>query len=491
MNILELRNVSKKYEDTYVLKSIDLNVKKGSIHALVGENGAGKSTLIKIISGVVQAEKGAQIYFEGDRVEKLSITEMLSKGITVMYQDINVFNNLSVAENICMNDKLFGLEHRVLIEKKAKDILRFLGGDGIIVNEKCGNLSVAQKQIVSIARALYFGSKLIIMDEPTSALTEKEVKLLHNLLNKIRGKISVIYISHKLEEIYQIADEVTVLRDGYKVVTKEIDKIPYTELINCMIGRDLQRVVKENNKSCGNKVFEIKKFTNKQEYQSISFCAKQGEILGITGVLGSGRTELAKGIVGINKKEKGEVFYGGELYNIRTIRDAINLGICYLPEDRKKYGLFYNKSVMQNISVADLDKILSHKFLSRTKEVGLARKCIERIKVKTENERTIVERLSGGNQQKVLFAKWMHLTPKVLIIDEPTSGVDIGAKNEIYKLLRALSDDGVIVIVISSDIEEILMVADRILVMRKGNLVKEIQNGNIKQSELEKIVLGF
>lgn len=490
-NILQLKHVSKKYSGSYVLKDVDFCLGRNQIHAVVGENGAGKSTLIKIISGVVRPESGAEIYVDNKRVVNLSPAAMLKQGITVMYQEISLFCNMTAAENICMDHSLGGLVRRENMQKEARELLEGMGCDWIDVSAECENLSAANQQMVLLARAVYFKSRIIIMDEPTSALSENEIRLLYKTMRQLKREASIIYISHKLNEVYEIADKITVLRDGEIVASDKSENLPHQKLIELIIGKKLELQSGGSVSRKSEKVFEVREFCRKNKYHNINISVCRGEILGITGLVGAGRTELALGIIGAQKPDKGTVLLDKEEIVIRDIKDSIEKEICYLTEDRRKLGLFYDKSIEQNITASGLKKFVRRFRIDKYQEKLLTEQFMRKIQIKASGRMEHISSLSGGNQQKVLLGKWIHPNPKVLIVDEPTAGVDIGSKHEIYKILRELSAQGIAIVVITSDINEVLTISDRVAVMNKGEIVYMKERDEIIQDEmLEKIIAG-
>lgn len=489
--LLELKKINKKYGKNFVLKDVDFVLRKNEVHAVVGENGAGKSTLIKIISGVVKPEDGSEIWIDGRQIKPGNPALLLEKGISVMYQEISLFSNLTVAENICMDHKIIGFLGKKKINEDARRVLDDIGCSGINERKVCADLSIAEQQLVLLARAVFFKAKIVIMDEPTSALSDKEVQILYETIHRLKKEVSVIYISHKLDEIYQLADRITVLRDGRVAVSEKTDKLPYSELVQAMLGRTLHTKKYIKGHCHQGEQFRIEGFSKKDKYNDIFLKVEKGEILGITGLIGSGRTELAQGIMGIEKPDEGRVFLEGKQIRIRNIRDAIREKIFYLTEDRRKYGLFYEKSIKQNITSTDLKKFVKKIFLDKRLEEVISKRYMEYVKVKAVSQDENVNTLSGGNQQKVLFSRWIQSSPKVLIVDEPTAGVDIGAKTGIYNLLASLAEQGVAIIVISSDLNEILTVSDRIIVMNRGRIVYEEKNDASNPSAiLDKMIKG-
>ena len=489
--VLETRNISKTYSGIRVLNDINFNLVPGEVHALVGENGAGKSTLIKIIAGVETPDAGSEIYFQGEKIHNMTATKSIQLGISVIYQDVSLFPNLSIAENICKG--LYGdfFTNWKKIRAKAKEILDEMGIK-LDVNQKLSEISIGKKQLVAIARAITFESKVIVMDEPTAALSSSEVEMLYNIINNLRKKgVAVVYISHKLEEVFTVADRITVLRDGHLIKTDSASAFTQQTLINMMVGRELRFIPMRNEGEVGETLFEVKNLTQYPNFQDISFKCGRGEIVGLTGLVGAGRSELAQAIFGLTKPQSGEIYLHGKKMRVRDANDAIQKGICYLPEDRRNQGLFQGHSMTRNITAVTLKKQLKKGLLNGKIELDTANRYIRDISIRPNLPDINIESLSGGNQQKAIIGRWLNADPKLLIVDEPTSGVDVGAKLEIHKLLRNLAEQGVCVILISSDLSEVLALSDRILVMRQGRIVNEVATSEATQEGiLQKGLLG-
>ena len=489
--VLETRKISKTYSGIRVLHDIDFTLMPGEVHALVGENGAGKSTLIKIIAGVVEPDPGGEIYFKGSLVHHMTAAKSVHMGISVIYQDVSLFPNLSIAENICK-----GLYHDPVvnwkkINGKAREVLAEMGVE-MDVQQKLRDISIGKRQLVAIARAITFESSVIVMDEPTAALSSSEVEMLYNIIRALRAKgVAIVYISHKLDEIFTVADRITVLRDGELIRTAPVGEFDQTKLINLMVGRELRFVPMHNQGEAGEVLFEVKGLTQEPLFRDISFACRKGEIVGLTGLVGAGRSELAQAIFGLTHPQSGEILLHGVPMKIKDANDAIRKGVCYLPEDRRSQGLFQGHSMARNITAVTLGKQLKRGLISGRLERQTAEKYIREISIRPNLPHINVESLSGGNQQKALIARWLNADPKLLIVDEPTSGVDVGAKLEIHRLLRALAERGVCVILISSDLSEVFALSDRILVMRQGRIVNEVAVGEATQEGiLQRGLLG-
>lgn len=485
--ILEANNIRKEFPGVVALDDVNFNLKEGEVHALLGENGAGKSTMMKIFSGVHRKTSGT-LKINGEVIELESPIHAASLGIGIIYQELNLCPHLTVAENIFLSRE-FCKGLRVDIgeqEKEAQKILDTLQSD-IRPNEKVKNLSISQQQIVEIAKALSQDANMIIMDEPTSSLSEREIEKLFEIVNSLKkqGK-GIIYISHKLDELQYIADRVTVFRDGKYIVSDDYENMTINGIIASMVGREItEQFPKVDPIETDEKVLEVKSITNKY-VDDISFELYKGEVLGISGLVGAGRTELCKTIFGAYGKCEGEVYIAGDLLDIKTPESTINQGLAYVPEDRKGEGLAINMKISQNFSFPILDKISSkilgivsqEKLMTTSKELG------GKLKLKTPNYIQKVKNLSGGNQQKVVIGKWIANNPKVIIFDEPTRGIDVSAKVEIYKIINELKENGIGVILVSSELPEILGVTDRILVMCDGKLKKTLITDDTNQKEI-------
>jgi ABC-type sugar transport system ATPase subunit len=491
--VFETKNLSKSFFGITVLSNVDFAIYPGEVHALVGENGAGKSTLIKIISGVEKPDTGSQLFHKGELVGRYSAAKSKSMGLSVIYQDISLFQNMTVAENICMVDSPNIFIDRKKMRERAKEVLNDLGVE-IDVDELLGDISVGKQQLVAIVRAMLYQTSAIIMDEPTSALSSNEVAMLMNVITKIKEKnIGIVYISHKMEEIFSVADRITVLRDGNVVSTGLVSEYNKDKLISHMVGRELLFEPMLNQKGDSDKIlFEIRELTHKPDFENISLSVHEHEVLGITGLVGAGRSELAQTIFGLKKSEHGDIFLNGKKLTIKSSTKAIELGIAYLAEDRRTQSMFGSHSMEKNITVASLKTILSStKLISLRKERRVCNEYIDSLSIRPRNPLINIEHLSGGNQQKAIVARWLNVKPKLLIIDEPTFGVDVGAKVEIHRLVRNLADEGIAVILISSDLSEVLTLSDRILVMRGGKIVFETTKSDATQENIiEKALLG-
>ncbi|MEP7290245.1 MAG: sugar ABC transporter ATP-binding protein [Chloroflexota bacterium] len=472
--LLQAIGISKVFPGTRALDGVHLELQAGEIHAVMGENGAGKSTLMKILAGINMADAG-EIRFENRPIRPATPREALMLGIAIVHQELSLVPPLTVAENIFpgrLPTKL-GMVRYGQLFRQAETMLQKLNLtlDPHTVVEK---LSIANQQLVEITKALSLNCKILILDEPTSALTGSEANTLLSFLRRLaREGVGILYISHKIKEVFAVADRVTVLRDGKYVGTETISEITPDRVIRMMVGRELGDLYPPKSEAVSEPLFEVRNFRLPGSEATNSFTLRKGEVLGIAGLLGSGRSELARAIFGVDARDEGEIFLNGKVIAVNSSRQAIEHGLGYLPEDRKAAGLFLEMSVKLNVEAAVVADVSRGGFLAPNKERSLAERYVRQLNISTPNIEQDVRRLSGGNQQKTLVAKWLAIQPKVLIVDEPTRGIDVGAKKEIYFLLRRLADSGVGVIMISSELPEILGMSDRILVMHEGEVVAE------------------
>ncbi|MGE4465150.1 sugar ABC transporter ATP-binding protein [Sphaerochaeta sp.] len=489
---LKMHHVSKTFPGVKALKDIDLEVDYGEIHALIGENGAGKSTLIKILSGVYQPDEGAEIIIDGELQKTITPLDSLKRGIAVIYQDFSLFPNLSVAENIAMVSRVEKRKRLVSWRETnqiARTALAKLGLE-IPLSKTLSELSVAKQQLVAIARALVNDAKLIVMDEPTSALSRGEVEALFSIIRNLKEQgISILFISHKLDELFAISDRFSILRDGKYLGTFGEDELDDDRLISLMVGRKIEYKIYEK-RTLHDPIFEVRNLSKAGNFKDISFTLNRGEILGITGLVGAGRSELAQAIFGLNPSDSGELVLDGKPLKINTPEQAVQHGISYIPENRLTEGLILKKTMSDNISLTVLNHISNkHGLIDKVARDKLVNTWIEEMNIRPNIPNMVASKLSGGNQQRVVLSKWLATDPKVLIVDEPTNGIDIGAKADIHQLLRNLSERGVSIIVISSELPEILAIGDRVLVMRRGKIVATLDGKNLTQEEIMKEAL--
>ena len=486
---LYTKNVGKTFSGVNVLRNVNFDLQPGEVHAVVGENGAGKSTFVKILSGVYTPTEG-EIFLDDKKVQILSPISAQKNGISLIHQEPQSFSHLSVAENIFMGHMEGNNFARVRwqdINKKSNELLDSIGLkiDPKIIME---GLSIADQQMIEIAGALSKNSKVLIMDEPTSPLTPNEVGKLFEIVNKLKSNgMAIIFISHRLEEIREISDRVTIFRDGDLITTKKIDEISNEEIIKFMIGRNIENTeVKNNNFLDKNEyILNIKNLSLAKKFNNISFDLKRGEILGFAGLVGAGRTDVAKSIFGAEKFDDGEIIYDGQNIVNNSPNDAINKGFAYVPEDRKQMGIFGPVAVEDNITSA-VPKDISNAFgLINSKTVSSkTNEFIEKFNIILTSGRQLIEELSGGNQQKCIISKWLLSKPKVLILDEPTRGVDVGVKSEMYDIINKLAEEGTAIILISSELPEILSLSHRIIVMREGRITKILNNKDANQENI-------
>lgn len=490
--ILELKDITKEYPGVLALDKMNLTVFPGEIHALMGENGAGKSTLIKIVSGAIKPNGGI-IRFQGEDYQ--SMTPALSKrlGIGVVYQEFNLVPELSVAENIFLGQKLSsGINiNRKLMNKKAKDLMDSFGIN-IDVTKEVKNLTVAYQQLVEITKTISSDVKVLIMDEPSAPLTNREIEAMFGIVQKLKKQgVAIIYISHRMEEIFKLADRVTVMRDGKYIATKSINEIDQQGLIKLMVGRSLDEQFPEVEKNIGDIALDVQGLSTAEMLKNISFCVRKGEILGIAGLVGAGRTETARAIYGADVKLSGIIKVEGKEVNIRSTRDAINCGIALIPEDRKKHGALLQMSIRENISFITLKEISKLGIVDLKKDKELSEKYITQLSIKTPSMEQLTKNLSGGNQQKVVLAKALASKSNIVIFDEPTRGIDVGAKKEIYVLMNELAKNGMAIIMISSEMPELLGMSDRILVMHEGELMGELSKEEATQEKILTLASGI
>ena len=475
--VLEARNISKSFPGVKALDDVNLCIEKGKVHALMGENGAGKSTLMKILMGLLPPDSG-KIYLRGNRVSFSSAHDALKAGISMIHQELMPFPNLSVAENIFMGNeptKFLGWIDKRKMYRDAVLLMERLGAR-IKVTRMMNELSVAEMQMVEIAKAVSNKSQIIIMDEPTSAIAEKEVATLFKLIYDLKQQdLSIIYISHKMDEILKISDTITVMRDGKYIGTYDKFEVDQAKLISLIVGRELSTVFEKKDGRFGETLLSVQGLAG-SKFKNISFHVKKGEIIGLAGLMGSGRTEIVNALFGIEKIIEGEIQIRGKKVKINSPRMAMKHGLGLVSEDRKKFGLVLKLSVKHNISLASLRKIKARLFLDFRKENRIVEQQIINFKIKTPSRNQIVNHLSGGNQQKVVLAKVLLNEPEIIILDEPTRGIDIGAKMEIYSLITQLALAGKAIIMVSSELPEIIGMSDRILVIHNGILKAELTN---------------
>ena len=484
--LVEIRNITKQFPGVTALQDVSFAVDGGEIHALIGENGEGKSTMIKILSGLYKPETGGEIIFAGEAFKSYTALESLQRGIVVIYQDFSLFSNLSVLENIALGP--YVKEGKSLVDwKKMEETARAMLDKlqfQVDLHAPVGSLSVAKQQIVAIARALANKARLLVLDEPTSALSRGEVIKLFDIMRSLKQEgISMLFISHKLDEIFTISDRLTVFRDGKCMGTFNREEMDSDRIIPLMVGHKIEYKVFDKNKR-DNTVLELKNFSKAGQFKDISLKLNRGEILGITGLVGAGRTEVAQTIFGLSHPDSGELVLEGKKVIIENPQEAVARGIAYVPENRLQEGLVLSKSIKDNMVLTVLRAISKYGLINREKKANMVSEWMEKLTIKPSLPDILTSKLSGGNQQRVVLAKWLATNPKILIVDEPTNGIDVGAKTEIHQILRNLAESGMGIIVISSELPEILAIADRVIIMRRGRIADERFCEGLNQEEL-------
>ena len=485
--LLFMKGISKTFPGVKALQNVELSLAAGEIHALLGENGAGKSTLMKILSGVYQRD-GGEIRIDGEAVEIANPRQAEAHGVTIIHQEMNLVPAMSVMENIFLGREpanRFGFLDWDAMRRRTEELMASLGTT-IAADDIVADLSIGEQQMVEIAKALSFKTKILIMDEPTAALTERETEKLFAIIRKLAAAgVGIIYISHRMEELFALSDKITILRDGTYIGTVETKQAEFDQLIKMMAGRDITERFPKQPAPIGEEVLRVENLTRKGELDNVSFSVRAGEIVGVAGLMGAGRTEMARAIFGADKLDSGDIYVTGKKQDIHCPADAIQAGIGLITEDRKQQGLVLGLSVGENITLASLQNYVKSCFVCADAEETAIAAQIEKLKIRTPSSAQLVQNLSGGNQQKVVIAKWLTTCPKVLIMDEPTRGVDVGAKAEIYHIMNMLVEAGVGIVMISSELPEILGMSDRVLVMSHGRLVG---NMDIADATQEKIV---
>jgi ABC-type sugar transport system ATPase subunit len=493
-NILELKSITKVFPGVTALKEVNFSCVRGEVHALVGENGAGKSTLMKVLSGVYPPTRGT-IVLNGEKVGFRSTYESQLKGISIIFQEFSLIPTFTVAENIFLNREyttrmgfIKGQEARKAAQNLLDDIGFDLNPDALV-----GNLSVVQQQVVEIVKSLSVTAQVLIMDEPSASLTDVELKKLFEIIVTLKKKgVTVIYISHRIDEIFEIADRVTVLKDGEVMGTKRVSEITKDELIRMMVGRKIDDVFPALSRGERIPFLEVKGLGKADKLFDVNFTLHAGEVLGVSGIVGAGRSLLAKCIFGVVRRDSGEIFIEGKKRDITSIEQAIKHGIGYIPEDRKAAGIIYFRTVKENITLAKLDDYRKAGFIDRTREINDAKGYVRALDIKVSGINQLIEEMSGGNQQKTLISRWLLKDPKIVIFDEPTRGIDVGAKYEIYRIIRTLAGEGKAVLMISSELPEIIGMSDRIMIMRRGKIegILDQHKGRATEEEVMSISVG-
>ena len=492
--LLEMKKICKSFPGVKALKGVDFRVKAGEVHALMGENGAGKSTLIKVLTGIYTKNSG-EIFFNGNNVNPSTALQAQQIGISTIYQELNLVPYLSICENIFLGreTKKFGIIDWKTVENQSERILAEMGIN-VDVKQPLNQQSTAIQQMVSIARAISINAKLVVMDEPTSSLDETEVKVLFKVIRKLKEKnISVIFISHRLDEIFEICDSMTILKDGELVGEYQVKDITRIEMISKMIGRDASAIVKYKKNYAESKISDkvVCKACNIRrgvKLNGIDLEIREGEVVGLAGLLGSGRTELAKILFGSDSHDEGEIHVSGKRVKFRLPKDAIGMNFAFCSEDRKVEGIIPHMSVRENMTLAILPRLSKFGVVSKKKQDEIVDKYIKRLGIKTPHAEQKIRNLSGGNQQKVLLARWLCMNPKLVILDEPTRGIDVGAKAEIERLIQEMAAEGISVLMISSELEELVRGCDRVVVIRDGRKIKELSGDEICEDSIMKAI---
>lgn len=489
---LRLRSVSKTFGGVKALQSVDFEVRAGEVHCLAGENGCGKSTLIKIVTGVYSPDPGGEIELFGERVGTTSPTKARALGIAVIWQDLALFPHMTVAENIAF-DEMVGVAPRLAFSGRYKGRVRKVLerlNVSLDLDTRLGDLPIAQRQIVAIARALMGEARLVFMDEPTASLTQSETDALLKVVRTLSAQgVAVVFVSHRLAEVIDISERVTVLRDGKLVGVYPTEGMTQFRLGELMTGAQLENVVRAQDRSSALPVLEVKALSRRDEFKDIDLTIRQGEVLGLTGLIGAGRSELAHALIGMNTPDRGEIRLAGSPIRLQSIRDAIARGVAYVSEDRLSLGLIQPQSIADNTVISVLDRILgAFGLISPARQSRLVRHWIDELAVKIGKPADAVSTLSGGNQQRVVLAKWLATEPRLLILDSPTVGVDVGARAGIFRIVRKLADEGLAILLISDEVSEVMFNADRVLHMADGKIVGEYDPRATSVQELEALI---
>lgn len=491
MNI-EMHNIHKAFGKNTVLSGVSFDLVTGEVHALMGENGAGKSTLMNLLTGLYSLDQGT-IQIDGKETAFKNPKEAEQHGIAFIHQELNIWPDMTVLENLFIGKEIY--TKLGLLDTKKMKVLAQTQLDRLSVNlsldQEAGSCSVGQKQMIEIAKALMTDAKVIIMDEPTAALTEREIEKLFQVIESLKKEgVSIVYISHRMEEIFAICDRITIMRDGKTVDTKAIPETNFHEVVKKMVGRELTDRYPERTPSTGDIVLEVKQASKKGQFQDINFSVKAGEIVGVAGLMGAGRTEMMRSLFGLDPLDQGEIWVHGKKAVIKKPSDAVKLGIGFITEDRKDEGLMLDASIRENIGLPNLKSFSPKGLIDKKTEEDFVDLLIKRLTIKTASSDISARSLSGGNQQKVVIAKWIGIQPKVLILDEPTRGVDVGAKREIYQLMNELTDRGVAILMVSSELPEILGMSDRVLVIHEGTINGELDKTEATQERIMTLATG-
>lgn len=489
---IKMENIWKSFGTNSVLEGVDVDIKPATVHALMGENGAGKSTLMNILTGLHKKDKG-KIFVDGKEINYTNINESEDDGIYFIHQEINDYPEMTVLQNIFVANEIttkLGFLDNQKMKEKAESVFKTLGID-ISLDSKIKDLSVGQRQLIEIAKVLMKDAKFIVMDEPSASLMTEEIERLFKIIKDLKAKgVTVVYISHRMEEIFEICDYITVMRDGKSVDTKAVSESNYDEVVRKMVGREITDYYPEKTNEIKDTIFEAKNLESNGVFKNINFHVREGEILGFSGLMGSGRTEIMRAVFGLDPLDSGEIILKGEKLNIKGPKDSISKGIGFITEDRKDEGLILDESINDNIILPVINQFAKNHIINDSEVHDLVDMLVNRLKIKSESRNDPASSLSGGNQQKVVLAKWITISPQVLILDEPTRGVDVGAKREIYTLINELAEKGVAIIVVSSDLPELLGISDRIMVVHEGKITGELSREEATQEKIMTYATG-
>lgn len=489
--LLQMENINKSFAGVQVLYDVQFELKAGEVHALLGENGAGKSTLIKILGGVYTKDSGSgRIVIDGKEVKIHGVEDARRCGISIIHQELMLAQDMSVAENIFVDRPLktrFGTMDLLRMEREAQKLLDEFNLP-VDATEEVGKLNIAQQQMIEIVRAISFGARIIVMDEPTSSLSEKEVNMLFDAIHRLKKSgVGIVYISHRMSELDVVADRVTILRDGHYIDTVNMKETDHDHLISMMVGRDLETFYVKNNHCTDEVILKVEHLKSGKQVRDVSFEVRKGEVLGFAGLVGAGRSEVMECLFGLRKIEGGEVLLDNQPLHIKNVRDAIDKGFGLVPEDRKQQGIFPVQSLVHNASIGIMDEFLRHGRYDAEKEYTLTQKYIDDVlETRYASLEQPISSLSGGNQQKVIFSRWLLSTRRILILDEPTRGIDVKTKTEIYRLIDKLTEDGFTVILVSSELPELINMSDRIIVMSHGYSTGELKRNEFSQEKIMK-----
>ena len=489
---IEMKNISKAFGQNKVLRDVNFSIHSGEVHALMGENGAGKSTMMNILTGLLSAD-GGEILVDDQKTLFKNALDAEQHGIAFIHQEMNNFADMSVVENMFLNRELkkgFGMLDMKTMREQAKDALDKLGVD-ISVDTPVGSLSVGRQQTIEIAKSLMNKTQVLIMDEPTAALSENEIAKLFTIIGSLREQgVAIIYISHRMEEIFEISDRLTVMRDGLTINTYETSETDVKQIVHDMVGRDMGDFYPDRQPKFGNELLQVKGLTSGDTFKDVNFSVRSGEILAFSGLMGAGRTEIMRAIFGVDKLDSGDIFVNGEKVEIKTPEQAIKHNIGFLTENRKDEGLILDGSLSENIDLPSIDGFTKNGLIDEKADKDFVDMLMKRLGVKAQSSQDLASSLSGGNQQKVVLAKWVGSGAQILILDEPTRGVDVGAKREIYDLMNELTDRGTAIIMVSSDLDEVLGFSDNIVVVYEGKIQGEIATKDATQDKVMTLATG-